>query len=98
MATKLTSTTAAEVVPRGTLRKSIIFQNEDATDTIYLKRERAETPTVSSTDHDHRLSPGGILTLNYGTDGMAPTQDRWTAVASANTPRLSFFESEDVVR
>lgn len=98
MSTRLTSVTAAEVVPRNTLRKSLIFQNEDSADTIYLKRERAETPSVSATDHDHRLGPGGILSLNFGTDGKEPTQDRWTCVASANTPRMSFFETEDVVR
>lgn len=98
MSTKLTSITAAEVVPRNRYRKSIIFQNEDTADTIYLKRERTETPSVSATDHDHRLGPGGLLSLNYGTDGIEPTQDRWTAVASANTPRMSFFETEDVVR
>ena len=98
MSTKLTSITAEEVVPRNRSRKSLIFQNEDAADTIYLKRERAETPTVSATDHDHRLGPGGILSLNFGTDGIEPTQDRWTCVASANTPRMSFFETEDVVR
>lgn len=98
MSTKLTSITASEVVPRNTLRKSLIFQNEDSADTIYLKRERTETPTVSATDHDHRLGPGGIISLNAGTDGIQPTQDRWTAVASANTPRMSFFETEDVQR
>lgn len=98
MATKTISTGAVEVLPRNTLRKSLIFQNEDTTDAIFLKRERAETPTVSSTDHDHRLGPGGILTLNFGTDGREPTQDRWTAISSANTPRLSYFETEDIVR
>lgn len=98
MATKVLSTTAEEIVPRGTLRKSLIFQNEDTTETIYLKRERVETPSVSSTDHDHALGPKGLLSLNNLTDGMQSIQDRWTAVAGANTPRLSFFETEDIVR
>lgn len=98
MATKLTSITAAEVVPRNRSRKSLIFQNEDTTDTIYLKRERAETPTVSATDHDHRLGPGGLISLNNLTDGVQSIQDRWTAIASANTPRISFFETEDIIR
>lgn len=96
--TKTISTSAVELVPRNRLRKSLIFQNEDTTDTIFLKRERTETPGVSSTDHDHRLGPGGILSLNFGTDGLEPTQDRWTAISSANTPRISFFETEDAVR
>lgn len=98
MSTRALSTTAEEILPRNTYRKSLIFQNEDTAETIFLKRERAATPTVSSTDHDHRLGPGGILTLNYGTDGQEPTQDRWTAVAGANTPRISFFETEDIKR
>ena len=98
MSTKLLSTTAEELLPRSRTRKSLIFQNEDTTDAIFLKRERVGTPTVSSSDHDHRLGPGGILTLNDGTDGKEPTQDRWTAVAAANTPRISFFETEDIIR
>jgi hypothetical protein len=96
--TKTVSTAAVELLPRNRYRKSLIFQNEDSTDIIYLKKERAETPSVSSTDHDHRLGPGASLTLNSGTDGIESTQDRWTAVSSANTPRISFFETEDIVR
>lgn len=98
MATKLLSITAEELMPRNRHRKSLVFQNEDTTDSIFLKRERAETPTVSSTDHDHRLGPGASIALNAGTDGIESTQDRWTAVASANTPRVSFFETEDIIR
>ena len=96
--TKTVSTSAVELLPRNRYRKSLIFQNEDTTDTIYLKKERLESPSVSSTDHDHRLGPGASLTLNSGTDGIESTQDRWTAVSSANTPRISFFETEDIVR
>ncbi len=98
MPTKLLSTTAEELVPRVSARKSVVFQNEDTTDAIFIKRESAQTPTVSATDHDHRIGPGGSFALNYGTDGIAPTQDRWTGVASANTPRISIFESEDITR
>lgn len=98
MATKLLSTTAEELLPRNGYRKSLIFQNEDSAETIYLKRERAATPTVSATDHDHALGPKGLISLNFGTDGKESTQDRWTAVAGANTPRISFFETEDIVR
>lgn len=98
MSTKLLSTSAEEVVPRNTLRKSIVFQNEDTTETIYLKREDAATPSVSSTNHDHRLGPGGLISVNNLTDGIQGIQARWTAVAGANTPRISYFETEDVVR
>ncbi|MFA5365524.1 MAG: hypothetical protein WC325_10140 [Candidatus Bathyarchaeia archaeon] len=53
---------------------------------------------MTATDHDHRIGPGGILTLNFGTDGIEAIQDRWTVIASANVPRIAWFETEDVVR
>lgn len=98
MGSRLLSTTAEEVLPRNTLRKSWIISNEDSSIPVYIKRERANTPTVSATDHDHRLAPGGIITLNESTDGREALQDRWTAVADSGTPRVSFFETEDVLR
>lgn len=98
MSSKLTAITAAEIVPRNSMRKSFVVQNEDATDAVFIKRERAETPSVSTTDHDHRIGPGGAIALNDFTDGKEAVQDRWTVVAAANTPRISFFETEDVVR
>ncbi len=98
MSSKTVGTGAVEVFPRNTSRKSLALQNEDTTDTIYVKRERAETPTVSSTDHDWKIGPGGALSLNSLMDGMEAIQDRYTAVASANTPRISFFETEDIKR
>lgn len=93
-----TSTTAQEIALRNRLRRSMVFQNEDTTDAVFVKRERAATPTVSSTDHDHRIGPGGSLSLNYETDGIEAIQDRWTVIAAANTPRVSFFETEEIVR
>lgn len=94
----LTSVAAVEIFPRNRLRKSVIISNEDGADSIFIKRERAATPSVSATDHDHRVGPGGIIALNFGTDGIEAIQDRWTCVASANTPRLSWFETEEVIR
>lgn len=98
MATRTLSTTAEEVLTRNVSRKSWIISNEDSAISVFLKRERVETPTVSSTDHDHLLPPGGILTLSDLTDGKEAVQDRWTAIAASGTPRVSFFETEDVVR
>lgn len=98
MATKLLSTSGEELLPRNTLRKSVSFSNEDSSIAIFIKRERAETPTVSATDHDHRIGPGGSFSLNFGTDGIQATQDRWTAVADSGTPRISFVETEDIIR
>ena len=86
------------MVPRNTLRRSFIFTNEDTTDSVFIKRERGESLTVSSTDHDHKIPPGGLIALNWGTDGKEAIQDRWTCIASANTPRVAWFETEDVAR
>lgn len=93
-----TSIAAQELISRNRMRKSWVVQNEDAVDAVFLKQERTITPTVSSTLHDHRLGPGSALALNFGTDGVEAIQDRWTVIASANTPRVSFFETEEVVR
>ena len=93
-----TSTTASILVTRNKLRKSVLFQNEDGSNAVYIKRERAETPTVSSTDHDHRIGPGGIISLNSVLDGIEAIQDRYTVIAAAGAPSISVFETEDVVR
>lgn len=98
MATKALSVTAEEVLPRNKLRSSWIIQNEDSAIGCFLKKERTATPTVSSTDHDHRLGPGSSLALNLLIDGAESVQDRWTIVAASGTPRVSFFETESVSR
>ncbi len=98
MSSKLLSTTAVEIFPRSTVRKSFTILNEDSSEVIYVKRERAETPTVSATDHDLKIGPGGSMALNSLLDGTEAINDRWTAVAAANTPRVSFFDTEDVRR
>lgn len=95
---KTLSTAAEELIPRNRLRKSFIVQNEDATLNVFIKRERAATPTCSSADHDHRLGPGGSIALNYNTDGAEAIQDRWTVIAASGTPLISFFETEEIVR
>ena len=98
MASRTTSTGASELLPRNSSRKSFVVQNEDSTDSVYIKFERSESTSVSSTDHDHRLGPGGSLAVSSLTDGIQTIQSRITCIASANTPRVSFFETEDVVR
>lgn len=98
MATRQLSVTAEEIFPRNTQRKSWIISNEDASIPVYIKRERTATPSVSSTDHDHRIPAGGLLALNYSQDGREAITDRWAAVADSGTPRVSFFETEDIVR
>lgn len=98
MASKTVSNVASELLPNNTNRKSFVIQNEDSTDIVYVKLERSENTTVSSTDHDHRLGPGGALALNFNNDGIKAIQSRITVIASANTPRISYFETEDVMR
>lgn len=98
MASKLTSTSAEEVFPRNTMRKSFVIQNEDASIAVFIKKERIATPSVSSTDHDHRIGPGGAMALNNLNDGPEAIQDRWTVVAESGTPRISYFETEEVTR
>lgn len=98
MASKLTSTTAEEVFPRNTLRKSFVIQNEDAAINVYIKRESNGGLTVSATDHDHRIGPAGLISVNNLTDGTEAIQDRWTIVSASGTPRVSFFETEDIKR
>lgn len=98
MASKTISTTAEELIPRNRLRRSFIIQNEDSTINVFIKKEREATPSVTTTDHDHRVGPGGSLALNSDTDGREQIQDRWTIIAASGTPRISFFETEDVVR
>lgn len=98
MSTKTTSTVASELIPSNGNRKSLAILNEDSTDSVYIKRERGELATVSSTDHDWKIGPGGSIAFNSTIDGVQGIQARYTAIASANTPRVSILESEDIVR
>jgi len=94
-----TSTTAAEILPRNLVRKSLIFQNTDSSINMFVKKERLSNQnTVSGTDFDHRVGPGGSLSLNQDIDGREAIESRWTVVAASGTPILSFFETEDITR
>lgn len=98
MATKLASTQAAELVPQNSGRKSFVFQNEDTTDAVYIKKERPGLFSVSSTDHDYKIFPGGAISLNFLSDGEESIKERWTFIAAANTPRMSYVETEEFKR
>ena len=93
-----TSTTPQEVFPKNTNRKSFTIKNEDTTISVYVKKERAENTTVSSTIHDHTIGPGGSLSLNAFLDGTQAIQERWTVVAASATPVIAWFETEDINR
>lgn len=81
-------------MPENKLRKSLVFQNENSTINIFIKKEKGAALTVSATDHDHRLGPGDVIGLSLEMDGIETTTDRWTTIAASGTPLLSFFESE----
>ncbi len=98
MATRLIANTASELLPQNGNRQSLIIQNEDASIDCFLKFERPGSLSVSTTDHDHRISAGGNITLNKDTDGLAQVQERITIVAASGTPRISFFETESIKR
>lgn len=98
MASRTITNAASELIPRNRLRKSFVVQNEDTALNVFIKRERDGALTASTTDHDHRVSPGGSLALNNGTDGHEAIQDRWSVIAESGTPRISHFETEDIVR
>ena len=93
-----TSVAAKEIFPKNTARVSFTIKNEDNTDLVYIKRERSEQTTVSSGDHDHVLGPGSSISLNTNQDGKSSIQGRWTCIASANTPVISWLETEDIER
>lgn len=93
-----TSITAREVIPQSALRKSLVLQNTDGTDIIYIARERNSALAVTSTNYDIKLGPGASLSLSSLLDGTEAIQDRYTAIASANTPILAVFETEDIKR
>ena len=94
MSTKLAGVAAAELVPQNSQRKSFVFQNEDVADNIWIKKERPGTTSVSATNHDYKLFPGASIALNYLNDGEEAIQERWTFIASANTPRIAVTETE----
>lgn len=98
MSSRLISNTAEELLTRNRMRKSFVIQNEDSAIDVFIKRERVATPSVSTTDHDHLVAAGGAIALNFQNDGEEAIQDRWTIIAASGTPRVSFFETEDVVR
>lgn len=98
MPSRTVSTSIETLVNENRLRKSVLFQNEDASINVFIKQEEPGQATVSSTNHDHRLGPGGSLALNWETDGKEAIQGRWTVISASGTPLLSFFETEDVVR
>ena len=89
---------ASELVPKNTMRKSLLLLNEDGVNSVYVKRERSEGTTVSATDHDHRIGPGAAFSLNSTLDGKEWIVSRYTAISSAGNVNIAVFETEDITR
>lgn len=98
MPSRTTTNSASELFPENQLRKSLAIQNEDSSINVFIKKERPGQNTVSATDHDHRLGPGAVISINNLTDGEEAIKARYTVIAASGTPRVSFFETEDVRR
>ena len=92
------SGSAEQLMPENKLRKSFVIQNEDASINVFIKAEEPDGLTVSTTDHDHRIGPGGSLDLADGRDGLAQIQSRYTIVPASGTPLVSVFETESIQR
>lgn len=88
------STSAGQLIPQNMLRKSLVFQNVDASINVFIKRERPGFNTVSASDFDLRLGPGASLGLNSLLDGEEAIQDRYTVIAASGTPQVAVFETE----
>jgi len=97
MSSRTITTAGEEIFMRNRLRKSFVVQNEDASINIFIKQEFSGS-IISTTDHDHRIAPGGALALNFQNDGEEAIQNRWTIIAASGTPRVSFFETEGIDR
>ena len=98
MASKTIANTASELLPPNGNRLSFIVQNEDTTIDVFIKKERQDALSVSTTDHDHRLGPGDAVGVSQNEDGEEVVRARWTVIAASGTPRISFFESESIRR
>ena len=89
------SAVAGQLIPQNMLRKSLVFQNVDASIEVYIKRERPGVTTVSASDFDFRLNPGASIGLNSLLDGTEAIQDRYTVIAASGTPNIAVFETEE---
>lgn len=86
---------AQELIPQNMLRKSMVIQNVDSSITVFIKRERPGTTSVSASDFDLRLPPGGSVALNSFLDGKEAIEDRYTIIPASGTPQVAIFETEE---
>lgn len=96
MSSRTITNAADELLPQNANRKSFVIQNEDSTIDVFIKFESPGGLSVSTTDHDHRLGAGDALGLSTVADGRREIQERITVIAASGTPRVSFFETQDL--
>ena len=95
MASRTITDSASEILSENRLRKSFIIQNEDGSIACFVKFEKPNGLTVSTTDHDHRIGAGAVLSVNSLLDGKDQIGSRITIIAASGTPLISFFETEE---
>ena len=94
-----TSGTAARLIPQNSQRVSLLMMNLDATDNIFGDADtKVPSSGLTTSNASIRLGPGAAISINRLTDGLAQIQDSYTFIASANTPILAWFETENFNR
>lgn len=88
------TTTAAEVFFGGSNLDSLNFKNSAAAGTIYLRNKQIKNNTVTSTDFEWSLPPGGALGITKVNDGegiVGPWQAISTEVGGINLEVLPIY-------
>ena len=91
-----TSVTAATPIPENRLRRSLHLFNDDATDKIFLDAKKNAAITAATASIVLNAKSG--FSLNINSDGEFTLTGSFQAIASANTPNLIWFETEDIRR
>lgn len=86
------------LIPQNALRKSLLIQNTDGTNAVYVKRESGPVIGVSASNFDFKIGPGGAVAINSLIDGLKAIQDSYTVISAAGTPVIAVFETEDIGR
>ena len=89
---------AGLLIPQNAVRKSLLIQNTDGTNAVYVKRESASSISVSASNFDFKIGPGGAVAINSLIDGLKAIQDSYTVISAAGSPVMAVFETEDIGR
>ena len=75
------TTTAREVFSGSGNLSSLNFKNGDSTGTVYLRNKQVKRDTVTSSDYEWSLGPGGTLGLTRVNDGESVIGP-WQAIST----------------